>query len=334
MKFKNTTKKETLKKSTGGTKDAAKDQLTKEEIKELVEETVEEKLEQKEEKHSDISQEREVPSAEESGVEVTEPSEEPKEEGEDHEEDEDKKDASIDQNVSEEMPTEEQQIKISPATPEVMSTNDKTEETKDGDTQKPADATQPDAQSTVGTVPVVSVSTPSDTVTTSTATAEKDANKKSPLILLFIVFLICGFVVGISILFLLSKNNYKIPNIATLVPFGKQAPTPTVTAAATPTPEIVDVAKYKISVLNGSGVAGAAGQTKDDLTTAGFTVTNTGNATDDVTETTIAAKSSVDQATLSKLTETLSKKYTVSSQVTSLKDAENTDIVVTLGPTK
>lgn len=317
MKFKNTTKKLAPKKSAAEPKDTAKEQLSKEEIKEIVAEAVEEKLEQKEEKSPETLPEKVEATTAQPSVEVTEPSEE---------------EMHVDQNEPDEVHAEEPQIKISTTAPEVMPTTDKTEEPEDAVTQKLTDAIQPDTQTAAGTMPAISVSTSSPDG--ATGSSEKEANKKSPLILLFIVFLICGFVVGISILFLLSKNNYKLPNVASLVPFGKHAPTPTAVAAATPTPEKVDIAKYTIRVLNGSGVAGAAGQTKDDLTSEGFTVTATGNATDDVTETTISAKSSVDQAALSKLTEALSKKYTVSSQIGSLQDSENTDIVVTISTAK
>ena len=65
-------------------------------------------------------------------------------------------------------------------------------------------------------------------------------------------------------------------------------PTPT----ASPTPQVeVNIQAYAITVLNGSGVEGAAGKAEKELTDAGFAVSDVGNAErSDFTVTTVAAR--------------------------------------------
>lgn len=117
------------------------------------------------------------------------------------------------------------------------------------------------------------------------------------------------------------------------------SPSPTETVTATPVPSsspsaAVDLSKYPIAVQNGSGIAGEAGKAKDVLTTAGFTVSSTGNAPNySYTQTIIQAKSSVDSAFISKLSTALGKTYSVGKNLT-LPDSSKDDVVVIVGSTK
>jgi len=89
---------------------------------------------------------------------------------------------------------------------------------------------------------------------------------------------------------------------------------------------------FTISVLNGSGVSGKAAKIKAQLTTAGFKVTVTENATNsDFTKTEIASKKSVSPAFLTKLEAELKKSFIVDSSISVLPSSSPTDVTVTLG---
>lgn len=120
-----------------------------------------------------------------------------------------------------------------------------------------------------------------------------------------------------------------------------KTPTPTATVESSPTPtptakaEVsVDVSKFDVAILNGSGIAGEAGKAKTLLTDAKFNVTSTGNAsTYDYTKTIIKAKSTVDASVIAKLKETLSKNYVVGDNQT-LASSSTVDIQVIVGSSK
>ncbi len=84
--------------------------------------------------------------------------------------------------------------------------------------------------------------------------------------------------------FYLKQNGFTLPELPTLDQLNTQ-PTPTaqVMPTTTPTPTAEpfkdeDKKTVRISVLNGSGVAGAAGDAATVLKDAGFTTVTTGNA--------------------------------------------------------
>ena len=107
----------------------------------------------------------------------------------------------------------------------------------------------------------------------------------------------------------------------------------TPTASATPT-AVLDLTKFKISVLNGGGVPGEAGKAKTLLETAGFTVASTANAKDySFTKTIIGAKSTVDKAFLEALSAALSKTYVVGT-LEELPASSTDSVVVTIGSSK
>ncbi len=147
---------------------------------------------------------------------------------------------------------------------------------------------------------------------------EKPSNNKPLFILIFLIIVLLGLV---TFVYFWSKN--RVPKPVT--------PAATPTPSAAPTEASIDLSKYDIEVLNGSGVAGAAADVKTQLSDAGYTVTSTGNASSSSHETTeISSKSSVDSDYLKKLTTELSGKYSV-TKGDALDDNSKFDVVVTLG---
>ncbi len=115
-------------------------------------------------------------------------------------------------------------------------------------------------------------------------------------------------------------------------------PTPSAldsTETASPTPAAqMDLTKFQVNILNGSGIAGEASRAKDLLTAAGFKVSGTGNASSySFTKTVIKAKSDVDSAFLTKLSETLGKSYSLDKAQT-LSDSSSDDVQVVVGSSK
>ncbi len=119
----------------------------------------------------------------------------------------------------------------------------------------------------------------------------------------------------------------------------KNSPTPSDMPQVDPTPTPVvtaktDLTKFKISILNGSGIGGEAGKAKTLLTDEGFTIASAGNASSyGFTKTIISAKSTVDKEFLDSLTASLSKMYVVGTNIV-LPDTSKEEVVVTVGTSK
>ncbi len=150
--------------------------------------------------------------------------------------------------------------------------------------------------------------------------------------LIAIVSFIFGLIsmAGFNILFQKDKMSAQLPFIST-----STTPTPTLKPAntATPTPESVDPAKYSITILNGSGIKGAAGNLKESLTEFGYNVISTGNADGaDYIRTTISAKKEVGKIYLENLKNELGKKYLLAPDSNATQPATNeADIIITIG---
>jgi len=101
-----------------------------------------------------------------------------------------------------------------------------------------------------------------------------------------------------------------------------------------PTPEKIDLSKYSITVLNGSGIKGEAAKVKDMLEEEGFSVVSVGNAdASDYEKTILKAKEGVEAGFLDKLKSALSKSYVLASTQTLEKNDED-EIVVIIGSEK
>jgi len=107
-------------------------------------------------------------------------------------------------------------------------------------------------------------------------------------------------------------------------------PSPTSTPATTK----IDLTKYPINVMNGSGTPGQAGTVKDLLTGAGFKVSAAGNASSyDYTKTVIKVKADVPAEFVTKLSEALSKSYVLDTNQ-SLATSSADSVQVIIGSTK
>ncbi|MEK7550403.1 MAG: LytR C-terminal domain-containing protein [Patescibacteria group bacterium] len=110
-----------------------------------------------------------------------------------------------------------------------------------------------------------------------------------------------------------------------------QNPIPT----ATPKVEGLDLTKFPISILNGSGIKGEASKAQAIIEKDGFKVSATGNASNySYKETMIQIKSGVSDDFIVKLKETLGESYKVATKTQSLKDSFKDDVVVILGSSK
>lgn len=105
------------------------------------------------------------------------------------------------------------------------------------------------------------------------------------------------------------------------------------TNTPSPTSEPLDLSKYNIKILNGSGITGAASELKESLTGEGFTVTTTGNAaTSNYTDTTVYANKDVNPKYLEKLKSFLKQSYTLASDsADSDESTTGADITIVIG---
>jgi hypothetical protein len=107
---------------------------------------------------------------------------------------------------------------------------------------------------------------------------------------------------------------------------------------ATPTPvEKVDLTKYTVNVLNGSGTAGQAGVVKDLLVKSGFDAekVKTANAsTYDFKSTEVQVKVDVPAGIIDAIIKSLNTSYTVEVMEDNLTASSSYDVVVTVGSKK
>lgn len=102
-------------------------------------------------------------------------------------------------------------------------------------------------------------------------------------------------------------------------------------SSPTPTPEKIDISKYKIEILNGSGISGEAAQAETLLQQEGFTVVSIGNASQtDYENTIIRTKKDVPQIFTDKLKNALEKIY-ILDQAEELSENEENDVTVIIG---
>lgn len=160
----------------------------------------------------------------------------------------------------------------------------------------------------------------------------KEAEEKKSLWYIFWIMIPVAIIVGAlagGVFYFLNSVNKNATS---------STPTPVASSTATPTSSPsgqVDLSKYQIRVLNGSGIAGQAGKVQDILTSAGFKVSGTGNAGSyDFTDTVLQVRTNIDQAFVTKLSETLSKTYSVDPKTQSLPPGETSDVVVIVGSSK
>jgi hypothetical protein len=151
--------------------------------------------------------------------------------------------------------------------------------------------------------------------------------KKSPSIVLWIIIpgiFLLGAILG-GIVFYQKGVNSGATETST--PVTESTSTPVVSASPSAT---IDLTKYSVTIFNGSGIAGEAGRAKTLLTDEGFKVGTTANAaTYDYTKTIIKAKSTVEEAFVTALSEALGKMYVVdTAQTLSTSSADAVQVII------
>ncbi len=152
-------------------------------------------------------------------------------------------------------------------------------------------------------------------------------NMKLIFLVTIITALVVGFIAGGVYVYVSGVSNNTV---------SESTPTPspvltetTPTAKPSPTPTVVPDS-YKVSVLNGSGVIGAAGKVKSSLESSGFKVTGTGNAVNyNFKNTVVQVKASVPAGAVDLIKKAL-KDYVVEDG-DPLPASSTFDIVVTAG---
>jgi len=140
------------------------------------------------------------------------------------------------------------------------------------------------------------------------------------------IFIIAVLLLGGIFIYKQGVNKNGKINVVTLSPTPASAPTPTKTE--------VDLSKYEIKILNGSGIDGEAGRQKANLETEGFTVSSIGNADNsEYAETVVQAKEIVGLDFLDKLKGTLEASFKIGEQEDLADDADS-DVVIIIGSSK
>lgn len=158
----------------------------------------------------------------------------------------------------------------------------------------------------------------------------KSTDSVSPLVIIVPGIFLLGALLG-GIYFYQKNVSSDVPPSPspTLTVVTQGSNSPTATPAAT-----VDLTKYAINVMNGSGIVGEAGKVKTLVEGAGFKVSATGNASSyDYTKTVIKAKADVPADFLAKLSTTLSKNYVLDNNaVLSISSPDMVQVII--GSTK
>lgn len=158
-----------------------------------------------------------------------------------------------------------------------------------------------------------------------TESNQNQSGEKKNVLLPILVIVLLGIAV-LGGLFLYRQNfSKKIEKIKEV----SLSPTPIEKV----TPKPLDLSKFKIEILNGSGIEGQASSQKTDLESMGFVVAAIGNADNgDYTTTLIQTKKDVDKAFLDKLRTVLEESFEVSTE--ELDEDAKTDVVIIIGSKK
>lgn len=173
------------------------------------------------------------------------------------------------------------------------------------------------------------IAQPSTNVADDFIPLDKNSSGPKPLLILIPGVLLLGALLGGIVFYRSSVNTQKSAEETPVPTETTDVTTPTSSPSAT-----LDLSKYTVDILNGSGIAGEAGKVKTILTDAEFKVGTAGNAaTYDYTKTVVKAKSTVDAAFVTKLIETLGKTYIVDKAQT-LSTSSSNDVQVVVGTSK
>lgn len=147
-------------------------------------------------------------------------------------------------------------------------------------------------------------------------TIKKDkSTKRSKIYYLIIVILIFG--ISLPLYYFRSKIIPRVEDYLPSKSVPTQSPSPSSSASPVPTTEpniedSEDIYNYSIQVLNGSGIAGLAGEVQDLLIANGFSGVDVGNAeSNDYEDTQIITKKPLPEATLNEIKNSLREYKTV-----------------------
>lgn len=163
--------------------------------------------------------------------------------------------------------------------------------------------------------------------------SQRDDDEKVPLKVLFLITivtaLIVGFIAGGIYVYITGVSENRISEET---PVEQKPETPTSTPKSTPMPTVTPkVDQYRVNVLNGSGIIGAAAKIKSLMEGAGFLVAGTGNAANYQFKTTlIQGKKDIPDAVLDLARSALSKEFEVEVR-SDLPSSSTFDIIVTSG---
>jgi hypothetical protein len=157
----------------------------------------------------------------------------------------------------------------------------------------------------------------------------EEPKKKRSWIVIILIIVVVIFIVGV--LWYFRENAIKqisVKDAITSTPSpSKISPTPASDSAKL----AIDYSKYKIKVLNGSGIGGAAAKGKEIIESEKFIVEEISNAeTSDYKKTVIQAKKEVPSAFLDKLKSVLKETYLLDVNE-ELEDSEEVDVVIIIG---
>lgn len=155
-------------------------------------------------------------------------------------------------------------------------------------------------------------------------------SKLKIIIIILVIAVILGIIAG-GFYYYRSKVSKKVE---------APPPTPTpVSSTPTPTPSVaieeIDLSEYSVSLLNGSGVPGEAGNAEELLSGLEFADIKTGNAESyDYEQTEVSLKKNLAQGVYSKIEAALSETYNVSLSETTLDEDSTFDIIIIVGAKK
>lgn len=149
------------------------------------------------------------------------------------------------------------------------------------------------------------------------------------LVLMFIAgAILSGLVMGGILYFNSNITLPEAPEVKETLVVSNQEPTPT-----QPPVEEVDLSQYKVQILNGSGVAGIAGGTRDIFEEEGFESIDVGNAaSQDYQETEVSMKEGLDEELFERIKRILSDYEIVEADL--LDESSEYDIIITIGREK
>lgn len=190
-------------------------------------------------------------------------------------------------------------------------------------------------QESVGSTMDTTVNAPRESINIPPQNLEPQ--KKSKLWIILVVIIIIFAAVGGALYYFRTKAVKEItkeekPSTSTSQPSPTQSPIPSKFPTASESSSLkADLSKYKIQVLNGSGIKGEASKVKDFLEEEKFVVKDIDNAdTSNYEKTVIKAKKDVPKEYLDELKSVLGKTYVLDTEE-ELRESASVDVIIIIG---